>query len=341
MPAMGQRFMPQEIIQADPITPEMNDTIVSLVDPPVYDMGDDEVELKKVTEARDRLKGYLNQASGTAAFRMAVSTAISGRIGPAVDHENAVVRMNAMIVLGDMVDPGSKALIDKGLVDKNDAVQHWAMIALGKRMQYWQKQLAALGPGGGWQANMDTAVAQIKKLLLVANPPHPIVVGAGLDALVKADTQLSREALIEILNQRVALHAADPNLKYTAERAVCERFTNVLVAQVPPDVRSIKGYSRALSRYSSLIVDQAQANLIDAEVEGGAHSMLFVCLQGMANVSAAAQAPNSPPANHNQGRDWIKNARWAELKELVDKDWNAILQAAPFSLDEKQLAVKQ
>jgi len=334
---MGQRFMPQEIVQADPITEEMNDRIVALVDPPVYDLGDPEVEASKVTQARDQLENFLNQNTATQAYRMAVSTAISSRLGPAVDHESPVVRMNAMIVLGDMIDEGSKALIDKGLNDDNDAVKHWAMVALGKRMQYWLNQLAQTGLRD-LQGKVDAAIAQIEKQLLAQDPPHPIVVGAGLTALVNTNTPLSREALIEVLNHRVALHAADPNLKYTAERSAMERFTGVLVGQVPPDVRSIKGYNRALYRYASLIVDQAQNNLIDAELENNAHAMLWVCLQGMANTSAAAKAPDSPPANHNQARDWINNARWAELKELVNDDWSAILQAAPFSLTEQQLA---
>ncbi|MFK7788295.1 MAG: HEAT repeat domain-containing protein [Phycisphaeraceae bacterium] len=338
MPALGQRFMPVEIVEAETITEEMNDRILAMVDPPMFDLVQVEVDPKEVSEAREQLLGLLRPSQPSAAYLDALSKAIGGRMADAVSHESPLVRMNAMIILASMVDDGSLVLIDKGMQDKNDAVKHWAVAALGKRVLWWKARIAA-NAGRGLQAKIDGAIAQINKLIDQAQPPHPIVVRAGFDALVKIDTSLSREALIELLNKRVPLHAADPDLTYAPERSAIESFTNILVSQVPPDMRSIKGYNRALFRYSSLIVDQAKANQIDQDKEKGAHTMLFLCLQGMANVSAAAKAPNSPPAAHNEAKGWIVNGRWDELDGLVNEGWRAIQSAAPFQLSATELQI--
>ncbi len=338
-PALGQRFMPTEIVEADKITEDMNDRIVAMVDPLIFDLTRDEPKPQDITEAREQLLSLFRANQPSAAYLEALSTSISSRISAAVDHESPLVRMNAMIILASMVDDASKTLIDKGLTDKNDAVQHWAVTALGKRAQWWKARIAA-NDGRGKQAKIDAVIAQIKKLIEQKEPPHPIVVRAGLDALVKINTPLSREALIEILNQRVPLHEANPNLSYAPERSVLESFTNVLVSEVPPDLRSIKGYNRAMFRYAALIIEHSKANRIDQDQEKGAQTMLFLCLQGMANVSAAAKAPNSPPATHNDAKGWIVNGRWDDLEVQINEGWRAILSAPPFSLKPSELAIK-
>lgn len=346
MPALGQRFMPPEIVQAEAINQEANDRIVEAVEAPLFDMGRDEPKAEDVTEARTQLLRLLNPPQASKAYRVAISKAISSRMNDVVSHKSPMVRMNAMIVLGPMVDDGSKALIDKGISDDNDAVKRWAVAALGKRLIWWIEEESRNVRGAA--EKVEDGIAQIQKLLMQAEPPHPIVVQAGLEALVKTNRPnapkslitKSRGALIAILNQRVALHAADPDLTYSPERSAIEGFTNLLVSEVPADFTSIKGYNRALSRYSALIVEQAKANQIAAEKEKGAHTMLFLSLQGMANVSAAAKAPKSPPTNHGQAKGWIVNGRWDELEGLIKKDWNAILVAAPIGLAPKELEIK-
>lgn len=337
MPALGQRFMPAEIVQAQTITEEMNDRILSMVEPPMFDLTQPEADAKDITEARDQLQRFFRSNQPSVAYLEALSAAISTRITDAVEHESALVRMNAMIILALMVDDESKPLIDKGIADKNDAVKRWAVTALGRRVLWWELRKAA-GNARALQDNIDAGIAQLQTLIEQAQPPHPIIVSAGLDALLQINTPRSREALITILNQRVALHVADPNLTYSPERSALERFTNVLVSEVPPDVRSIKNYNRAMSRYASLIVADAKANRIDQEGERGAHTMLYLCLQGMANVSAAAKAPT--PEDHSQARGWVVNARWDELDGLINKDWRAILIAAPIGLTADELEVK-
>lgn len=338
MPAFAQRFMPAEIVQAEAITQEMNDRILALVDPPLFDLTRPEPDAEDIKNAREQLLNFFQSNQPSRAYLVALSNAVNERMPDAVAHESPLVRLNAMIILAEMVDDASKPLIDRGMADDNDAVKHWAVNALGQRILWWRSRIIA-GDNRGQQPKIDAAIQQIQALLTRAEPPHPIVVGAGLEALVRANTPLSRQATIAVLNQRVALHRADPDLTYTPERSAIESFTNILVSEVPPDRQSIKGYNRALFRYASLVVDQAGRNQIDQDAEKGAHTMLFLCLQGMANINAAVQAPNSPPLNHAQSRDWITNARWDELSGLIDQGWRPILSAPPIQLTPDELDI--
>ena len=287
VPAMGQRFVPQEIVQADPITPEMYDKILMVVDPLMFDLVQngaevDEVDAEEVAEARKGLLEQFRRQQATDAYLEALSKAVtSSRMDEAVKHDSHLVRYNAMLVLAEMVDAGSEPLVNAGLKDENDAVKRGAVVALGNRMIWWKDN--------GQNAKITAGINDIVALVDQTQPPHPVVVGAALEALLKVNTTASREALIELLNKRVALHAAKPDLTYSAELPVIEQFSATLRLQNPKDVASSKGLSRAMFRYASLITGQLQNNAIAEEAQGGAEAMLFVCLRGIQGVSLGLQ----------------------------------------------------
>lgn len=329
-PAMGQRFLPAEIVQANVITPEMMDRIVEAAEPPTFDL----VRIQKtedITKAREQLLQHFRVNQPSDAFLQALSKAINKEIAPAVQHESDLVRINAMIVLGSMVDDGSMVHIDAGLKDKSDAVKRIAMQALGNRMRYWKGQATG-------QVKIDNAIKQVLTIVGQAEPPHPAVVGSALQALVLVNTPQSLDALIEILNKRVAWHAENPNAPYDAERAAIENYMGLLVGDRRAGERSNKGMVRAMARYSKLIIGQMQAGRVPEEQVKGGKSMLFQCLQGMANVCATANV--KPPKDDDQARNWINNDRWGELLKLVNEDWSVILGGEPFGLKPAELAIE-
>lgn len=331
LPAHGQRFLAQEIVQADVITPEMQEKIMFAVDPPMFDLTRDPPKPKDVKDAREQLQSLFRaSADPSDAYLEALSKAIESRIEPAVQHESALVRMNAMIVLSQMVDDGSVKWIQAGLADKNDAVRRWAMQALGRRIILWNLQ-------GGNGNEIDDAIDTIVKMLDQADPPHPVVVASGLDALFKANTTRSRAELIGLLNKRVAMHEKDADLSYSAESAVIEAFANALAFESPRDMASIKGLGRAMYRYASLITGQIQAGRIGGDAEKGAEAMCLQCLEGLRKVVAANV---TPPPDFAQARGWIQNGRWQQVQGLVDA-WSELLAKEPFRLTQVQLAVKE
>ena len=333
MPAVGQKFLPQDIVEAEAITEEMNDKILMVVDPLMFDLVRDEPEAEDITETREQLLRLLNTLGASPAYKEALSKAITAsRLPEAAKHDNAMVRYNAMLILRSMVDAGSESLITAGLNDKNDAVKRGAMQALGERMKWWKDQ-----DRGGMQAKITAGIKQIVGIVDAAQPPHPIVVAAAFDALLKVDTPASRAALIDLLNKRVALHKADPDLSYSAERSVIEQFANTLSLESPQDNRSIKGLARAMSRYASLIDDQFLNNGISEEQEMDNKSMMLQCLNGLNRLGAALKV--APPADQLQAKGWITNGRWDELGKLVNEDWGEILVANQFGLKPSELEV--
>ena len=339
MPAAGQRFLPPEIVEAEAITEEMNEKILMVVDPLMFDLVRPEPEASEITEVREQLQRLLNTLGGSVAYKDALSKSITNsRLPEAVKHDSPLVRYNAMLILGPMTDAGSESLITTGLNDKNDAVKRGAMQALGKRMLWWKARAAAGGAGArGMQAKIDAAINQIVGMVDVAQPPHPIVVGAAFEALLKVDTPASRQALIDLLNKRVAMHLADPDLSYSAERGVIEQFANTLSLEAPPDTRSIKGLARAMSRYVSLIDSQFLSNRISEEQEMDNKSMMLQCLNGLARLSAALNA--APPNDQLQAKGWITNSRWDEIAKLINEDWAKTLTGDEFKLKASDLEV--
>lgn len=333
---MGQKFLPAEIYEADAITEQMYEQILMIVDPIMFDLIRPEPKPKEVSEARSNLLQQFRPAQASVAFTEALSRAITNsRMKEAVTHQSPLVRYNAMIILASMVDSGSESLITLGLKDKSDAVKRGAMQALGKRMLWWKARDAARVRD--MQAKIDNAIKQIVAVVDVAEPPHPIVVGAALEGLLRVDTPLSREALVKLLNQRVALHVADPDLSYSAERAVIETFANTLSLQAQLDTRSINGLAQAMARYTSLIDSQFLKNRISKEQDMDNKSMMLQCLNGLARLSAALSAPT--PADQAQAKGWITNDRWDELGKLINEDWAKTLTANPFTLKASDLQV--
>ena len=328
LPASGQ-FLPPEILEAETITGEMKAKMADVVDPAMDNLIDGEPE--DISKARTSLLQLLNYRDARPAFRNEFSALITRRMDPAVNHDDALVRMNAMIILSAMVDDGSKTLIDTGLEDDNSAVKRWAMKALGRRMFAWQLQ-------GGKTSEISAAVKQVVAKLDQDPPPHPIVVEAGLTALLSTNSPEARAALIGQLNKRVEMHAADPKLSYSAERAAIVGFVSKSIDLVNDrDFQSIVGLNRAMYRYASLIITQAQAGGVSEEQRLNALSMLNESLQGLVRTTAALGKKS--PDNQSQVGNWIKNGGWVDLKNLVEKEWATILKGDPFNLKDDQLAV--
>lgn len=331
--ASGQAFLPQEVIQAEQITPAMTQQIRAVVDASMDKLIDGDA--KAVTEARGKLLGPLENTNASPAFRDAFSEQTTSRMDKAINHDSALVRMNAMIVLSRMTDEKSMALIASGLVDKSEAVQSWAMKALRNRVVTWKNR--AGGNAAGLNAKFDAAIKQVKTKLETEVPPHPIVVGPALETLLVIDTTAARAELIEQLSQRIALHKADPNLSYAPEQVVAQRFAGVIALSSPFDQNSANGLSGASFQYAVLIHNQLKAGAIADEKIDSAKDALYQFTTALAQVAAGART-NAPPAQAGL-KDAIVKDRWDDIQRLLTNDWAVILRAAPFGLNNEQLGI--
>ena len=328
----GAQFLPGDIFQAEQINAEQRQQIAAVVDAAMMDLVNGDA--KAMSEARKKMLNHLGNPSGTAAFQDAYSELVTAKMDDAVNHDSTLVRMNAMIVLSRMTDDGSEQHIEAGIEDKGKsaAVERWAFEALRSRVATWNRR----GPNN-LKEKQEKAIKLVNDKLDIQNPPNPIVVDKALMTLLEVNTPDARAALVGHLNARVALHAADTKLSYAGEQGVIERFASSLALERPFDQRSATQLARATHRYARLIVEQLKANKIGDRNRGDALSMLTQCLASMSQV--AAGAGQREPASQSRAAAAIQNEQWDVLDGVLN-DWAVILRAAPFSLDNDDLAVQ-
>jgi len=331
------QFLPTSIISAPAITAQMKQTISSKVGPEIAKLESE--DSAEITEARSTLVRVLQDPGATPGFQDALSDVITQQLTPALTHNSDHVRLNAAILLASMTDAGSMSMIQTALSDKNVGVQRWAALALGKRVELWRKRnqnSTTLPPQV--LADITAVVKQLKTTLEQVPAPHPVVAGAALQSLMVIDTSDARKALVEQLNNRVALHAVEPGLPYSGELIVVERFASNLSLSRPFDVASATQLNRAVYRMSRVILEHTRQKAYNESQAKLAHSMLLQCVQALSSTSAGAGL-NSPP-NQALAKSWVINSQWNEFNSLIEDQWPPILTGAPFRLTAQDLAVK-
>lgn len=330
--------IPANITSSPAISAQQKQTIAAAVDPQMAQLiGSDTEETAK---ARKDLARALNDPAATAAFQDALSQTIASKIKPAATHEDEAVRLNTVILLASMTDDGSKAYIDAAVNDKSVAVQRWAIKALGQRVATWSARTA--GANGTLpaqtQAQIAGVVKQIKTKLDQSPAPHPIVVGAALTLLIDVDTAGSRALLMDQLNKRLALHAAEPGLSYSGELVAIDRYARLLLTNPTFEESSAAQFNRATYRYATLILEHIKQKQYNQEQAEGAYAMLFQCVQAL-GITTARAGKNTPP-NQTQLKSWVGNGQWGELSGMLVNEWPPILSAEPFGLKAEDLAVQ-
>lgn len=343
------------IVAAKVVDAEMKQQIAEYVDDVMRDLLDADSP-KKVSAARRKLVDPIDDPNATTAFKAALSDMILDRgFDKAVTHDSELVRLNAMIVLSKMTDDKSRALIDAGMVDDSAAVKRWALHALSNRMMMWVVQ------GDAKLTTKSTAaVKQITTMLNAKQQADPIVVTAGFQALLQfaapdvaqatpdrlklisanpGVVNITREALIALLNARVAVHAADPNLSFAAEQIAMTRLGNAMALSPTFDRPTSRGLQQAAYRYCSLILSQVKNGLIGDEAMEDALVMLNQSFVAIGQTAAGAKI-KSPPSQF-QVRVWIENGQWDNLSNLLINEWKPILAAPPFDLTDQELAVEE
>lgn len=324
------QFLNADIYEADPVTNEMKQQILEVVDPAIQKLNS--AEPKAVSDARGTLTQPMRNKT-SAAFRNAYSDIVSSRLKDAAGHKTTLVRLNAMIIAADLVDKNSKLLIDAALKDENPAVQRKAMEAIRRRVQYWLSQ-----PGGdpAIQANITAAMKQIGAFLDQKTPPHAITVAPALLTFLDINSTASLAALGEHLNKRVAVHAATPNQGYYAEQLVIDRVARLLFSTSNPSLAT--AISKASWRFASLLTQQIKAGVIKDSHLKDATAMVGQSLLSLGQITAVMDK-QSPPS-HVEFKSWVQTGEWDKISALLKGEWVPILKAAPFSLSDADLELK-
>ncbi len=242
----------------------------------------------RVSEARDQLLTYFRTPGASESFLDYYSQAISRRIADALDSEQALVRVNAMILATRLTNPQAADLIRGALADPTPGVRYWAARALGQAA-----------------ANQTLSRQQQLELLRVLqqqidDEPSEEVVRQILAAMNRLDLRAAREAVLDALNSRVRFHIDRPQLSYDAEREAMAEVFRQIIQEVPSgtaEPQDLRQLARASGRYFNLISQQLNQGNILPRVVPGHEAMISLSQNVLGYSKRSVQAGvNTPDA---------------------------------------------
>lgn len=325
----GAQYLDGAVISARTIDAAAREKIEAFVVQPMGQLTAEDAET--ISKARTTLLRVLDDPTASPAFLSAISGMITARMDKSVNHDNELVRLNAIIIISRLTDEGSMALVEAGLEDDSAAVQRWAMEALRRRVARWKDTDA--------NANRDkikSVYEKVKSKLSQDDPPHPIVVTTGIKVLLAIDTSESRKAVLDMLDKRIALHTADPELSYSPEQYALQALGPYLATVRQFELAEGKALCEAGFRYAGLVLKQIDG-LDQQDIPDTSLEMLYQCYLAMSQIAARVNV--NAPARQANVSNMILNANWADVRALQG-EWAGILKAGPFNLTDQDLGLQ-
>lgn len=282
----------------------------------------------EVVRARRELIEPLSWAGGTPIFHLAYSSATANRLPQAIKAEQLLVRLNAMIIINSLNDPGVVTLIKSGLEDKSPAVRYWAGKAVNQtitnRMSDGEQQslLEVLT-----RAMLREKSERVLQRLLVAV--------VGLD-IPEAATRL-----LDALNKRVALHASNPSMPLGAGleglRTLFIKMVGAKANDQDAPVQTIRKLAVVAIRYLDLcasLLDMDRASLENQSKYREMIKLSDAILRWSVRQMPPEGGANIPPTVKSDilARNW-------PLIRLRAEEWKRVLNQAPFGLGPVDLMV--
>ncbi len=283
--------------------------------------------LNEIVQARKDLIEPLTWAGSTEIFHLAYSSAASNRLAPAVNSDQPEVRLNAMIVVNSLNDPGTVFLIQKGLTDPNPAVRYWAGKAVNQittRSELSEQEQRTLLESLASAMSKETSERVLQRLLV---------------GLVGLNIPEAATELLDGLNSRIDLHAVNPSMPLQAEiDGLRTLFVKTVQANsngqnIPvPTVRQM-----ALVAYRYLTLSSALLDMDRPSQEAHLHHQNMIKLTDAILRWTAQQMPPQVPQPVTVKNE-LASQNW-QLIRLRAEEWRRVLSLAPFNFGPIDLIV--
>jgi len=302
----------------------VTDYVIALVDQLQNGTNDE------ISRAREKLIDPFNDPNASRIFRTAYSAAISLALPPATESQKLLVRLNAMIVAKYLQDAATVSLVRVGLKDANPAVRYLAGNAaaeLGRKLQVQEQRelLQLLSDAFG----VETDNIVVEQLL------------AGIGGLSIPEAGLT---LLNGLNRRVAVHAANPELAIEAERVGLARMFSGMLrgiadgGQIPQPF--VKQISLVACRYMLLCSELIDTNQINrallptyTQMITDVDKMLRWC------VTTGMPVPEGTSLPADDVGTLIQNRRWVDVR-LRAEEWRRVLQRKPYEFRDADMNIR-
>lgn len=278
-------------------------------------------EESAISDGRTALVEALKFPGATELYISQLSELVAASMGPLMDSQNLMVRMNAMIICTYLNHSSVSVPIEQGLKDENAGVRYPAANAM-----------ASLLTGDSLVGNERDEVLILLEELAVKEQ-DPFVVKPLLDALVQTE---DNALVLRVLDQRVALHAAQPTVNYDAESNTLQVIYTRIYTETTPSIDVVKELAKVSSRYMKLSAQQLLNGEISAErnrshknIINVAATALRATREGLAAPGRAPEAPGRP----------LEQDNWARVASIAD-EWIEVLKLPPYGFSEAALSVK-
>ncbi|MEM6553271.1 MAG: HEAT repeat domain-containing protein [Planctomycetota bacterium] len=313
----------QEIKVANVINAEQEAVITGVVDQEMDLLIGGDAE--QIAGARQRLLRQFRTPGASQAFLQAMSRAVVKRMPEAVESPKVMVRLNAVIVLGE-VDPGVAGvfpLVQQALQDTSSAVRYWAA-----------KSLTRLSQGSLGRIE-ELEIIGIVQPMIELEQSMPVLQFL-YRALANLDADEAIAALLESLNTKVAFHVARPNQPHMATEVGLRRvYRQITLGEVQKLGDKRRQMVRAAYRCFELIADQMVQGKVDDAQRAGHGRVLVLAHTAMrrAYQDGGGQAAKIPGGLQNA----VNFRNWQRVQQ-VGEQWKRLLaEPAPFGFQAQEL----
>ena len=324
--AFAQPALPPEIVGVEsPLTDAQSQKIDQFIRPRVERLLNSEAN-EEVVEAKNELLGPFDRG-GTTFFLRGYSSNLTGALTAlkALDEIRRVeVRLNVMILASRLIDPGAIRVIELGLGDPSAGPRYWAAVAAGR-----------LGPN--LDLNSRRTLLRALSDALRDEQSQPVVVKLLL-ALGQLDIPEAVAQLMGALNDRVDVHASNPELSTDAEyQAILPPYISLVRAAERPAFGQDTLREMVLVGFRYFVLSAQHVNNQDLghAVRQDYQNMLELMNNLLLQAAPKLHKNANLPADANQA---IKARNWMVVNVRV-QEWKKLLLHEPFSFKPQELAI--
>jgi hypothetical protein len=283
-------------------------------------------DVEDVSRGRARLIEPFNFAGATDIFITAYSAAVTMKLKPLIDHDDALVRVNGMLVLRHVSERGVVDLVRTGLEDENPGVRYLAAQAAG-----------AIGANSRVLPEQRQRIFDAIQTTLATEQDQRVVEQLLLAMLGVAAEADARKTLISHVNRRLDVHASFPQLPLKAVVEVQARLYRRIISQGGDDTETIRAMlpvaARSLLLASAVLDRQLGEPGVDTQYKKLIEITDTILRWGVEKL--APELMNNAPAKLEesvQRRDWKAVMVRAE-------EWKHLLTQVPLSYPADQVQI--
>ncbi|MEM7626587.1 MAG: HEAT repeat domain-containing protein [Planctomycetota bacterium] len=278
-------------------------------------------EESAISKGRSSLVEALTFPGGADQYISQLSEVIADRLGPLMETQDLMIRVNAIIVCTYLKHPDALAPIEAGLKDPNAGVRYNAANAMANLL------------ADGQLSNNERNAALQTLENLAADEQDTFVMQPMLDAL---DQTRDDVLVLRVLNDRVAWHVGKPAESYEAERETLQKVYIRITTNPSPDPSLINELARVSVRYMRLASQQLADGAVAADRNRSHIDIVDLAATALRAAHTERAAPGRPP--ENPGRLGAQG-NWAGVAGIAG-EWVEVLKAPPFGFADADLSVE-